>query len=233
MLAIFCLPRLCSARPRHRAGRVLILVLGLLGGSSLALAAELQLSFEDPQGQPVQYAVAALLPSKARDYGDRPTAMMDQSDQQFAPHVLAVRTNTLVRFPNSDNIRHHVYSFSPAKRFELRLYHGSTAEPVLFDQPGQVALGCNIHDSMLGYIYVVDSEWFAVSDADGRLSIKDLPPGDYQLQVQHPRLGADPITQTLSIAADEAHQKHLSLPALEPDPRNLEPESELERLFER
>lgn len=233
MLAISCLPRLGSSRPMHRAGQGLILILGLLGVSRLALAAEIQLSFEAPQGQPVQYAVAALLPSEARDSGDHPMAIMDQSDQQFAPHVLAVRTNTLVRFPNSDNIRHHVYSFSPAKRFELRLYHGSTAEPVLFDQPGRVALGCNIHDSMLGYIYVVDSQWFAVSDAEGRLSIKDVPPGDYQLQIQHPRLSASPILQSLSITAGEVHQQNLSLPALAPDPRNLEPESELERLFKR
>ncbi len=226
------LPSYCSFRLARYASQGAILLLGLLGLESV-LAAEVQLSFENPQKEPIQYAVAALLPGDAPDYRDRPTAVMDQSDQQFTPHVLAVRTNTLVRFPNSDNIRHHVYSFSPAKRFELRLYHGSTAEPVLFDQPGQVALGCNIHDSMLGYIYVVDSEWFAVSDAEGRLHIKDVPPGDYQLQVQHPRLGGESILQSLSIASGDTLQQRISLPALAPDPRNLEPESELERLFKR
>lgn len=233
MLSIPCLVCLNVARLARHAGQGALLVLVVLGLSSPAFAAEVQLSFESPQGQPVEFAVVALLPSQKLDYRDRPTAVMDQSDQQFAPHVLAVRTNTLVHFPNSDNIRHHVYSFSPAKRFELRLYHGSTAEPVLFDQAGQVALGCNIHDSMLGYIYVVDSEWFAVSDAEGRLSIDQVPPGDYQLQIQHPRLASGPIVRALSIGADETFTQHISLPALTPDPRNLEPESELERLFKR
>lgn len=227
------LPIQNCVRPVRYFGQSLILALALAALGSGAQAAEVQLSFENPQGQPVQYAVVALLPSEELDYRDRPTAIMDQSDQQFSPHVLAVRTNTLVRFPNSDNIRHHVYSFSPAKRFELRLYHGGTAEPVLFDQPGQVALGCNIHDSMLGYIYVVDSEWFAVSDAEGQLSIKDVPPGEYQLQVQHPRLSGAPMLQTLTIESAATHRQNLNLPALEPDPRNLEPESELERLFKR
>ncbi|WP_341936739.1 methylamine utilization protein [Marinimicrobium sp. C2-29] len=197
---------------------------------ALSLAAELTVEVRGPEGQALEHAVAALL-SEADD-SDRPEAVMDQRDRQFAPYVLAVRTNTLVRFPNSDDIRHHVYSFSPAKRFELRLYHGSTAEPVLFDQAGKVSLGCNIHDAMLGYIYVVDSQWYDVSDSDGRAVLADIPAGDYDLQIQHPRL-AEPLVQRISLAADDTLNETIELEALGPDPRAREPESDLQRLFDR
>lgn len=196
----------------------------------LSLAAELTVEVRGPEGRPLEHAVAALL-SEVSD-SDRPEAVMDQRDRQFAPYVLAVRTNTLVRFPNSDDIRHHVYSFSPAKRFELRLYHGSTAEPVLFDQAGKVSLGCNIHDAMLGYIYVVDSQWYDVSDSDGRAVLADIPAGDYDLQIQHPRL-AEPLVQRISLAADDTLNETIVLETLGPDPRAREPESDLQRLFDR
>ncbi|WP_434574216.1 methylamine utilization protein [Pseudomonas sp. Z3-8] len=123
-----------------------------------------------------------------------PSANMDQRNQQFAPHVLAVHTGTPIKFPNSDNIRHQVYSFSPAKRFELRLYEGTPSEPVLFDKPGVVVLGCNIHDRMLGYVFVTDDPRFAVSDAQGNVVLNDLPVGEYRVTLWHPRLkGMQPI----------------------------------------
>jgi hypothetical protein len=93
-----------------------------------------------------------------------------------------------VSFPNRDDIRHQVYSFSPAKRFELRLYKGTPSEPVLFDKPGLVVLGCNIHDWMVGYIYVTDDPWFAVSDATGTLHLDALPAGRYQVTLWHPQM---------------------------------------------
>lgn len=82
------------------------------------------------------------------------TYIMDQIDKQFVPYVLIVPQNNLVSFPNSDDIRHHVYSFSPTKKFELKLYSGRPKQPLLFDQHGIVTIGCNIHDAMVGYIYV-------------------------------------------------------------------------------
>ncbi|KJS04272.1 MAG: hypothetical protein VR73_14875 [Gammaproteobacteria bacterium BRH_c0] len=177
--------------------------------------------------------VAALLPAIAQtNPQDSTPAVMDQRDNQFVPHVIAVRTNTLVHFPNSDNIRHHVYSFSPAKRFELRLYHGTTAEPVLFDKPGQVVLGCNIHDSMLAYIYVVDSDYFAVSDPLGKLELQEIPPGEYQLLIQHPRYGK-PLAKTLTVSAGSVDEELIVLAPLQPDPRDIAPATELEALFKR
>jgi plastocyanin len=116
-----------------------------------------------------------------------PKADMDQRDQRFAPHVLAVRTGTQIRFPNSDDIRHQVYSFSPAKRFELRLYGGTPSDPVLFDKPGVVVLGCNIHDWMLGYVYVTDDPWFGVSNDKGTLILEQMPAGHYVATLWHPQ----------------------------------------------
>jgi hypothetical protein len=112
---------------------------------------------------------------------------MDQRSQQFDPTVLAVRSATAVVFPNSDHIRHQVYSSSPAKRFELRLYQGTPSEPVVFDQPGVVVLGCNIHDWMRGYGYVADDPWFAVTDEQGRLSLDQLPAGSFTATPWHPQ----------------------------------------------
>lgn len=154
-------------------------------------AGSLQLSFSDDAGNPLPDVVATLLSTSPQPgtqaSGTPAVAIVDQRDNQFVPHVSVVRTNTLVSFPNSDNVRHHVYSFSPVKSFELRLYHGTMSEPVLFDQPGQAVLGCNIHDSMLAYIYIVDTDYFAVSDVNGQLQIIDIAPGEYELQLQHPR----------------------------------------------
>lgn len=160
-----------------------------LGYCGVAQAAELQLTVKDAQGQPLADVVAALVPEQKLVFDKPLNAIIDQHNKMFVPSIMAIRTNTLVRFPNSDDIRHHVYSFSPAKKFELRLYHGMTAEPVLFDKPGTVVLGCNIHDSMVAYIFVVDTEYHAVGDAQGYIRIQ-APAGKYRLQVFHPRLTA-------------------------------------------
>jgi plastocyanin len=139
----------------------------------------------DAEGKPIEGAVVTL---QGPIGGELPaqTAIMDQVQKQFAPVVLAVHTSTKVTFPNSDNIRHHVYSFSPAKRFELRLYEGTPSEPITFDKPGVVVLGCNIHDWMVGYIYVTDDPWFATSDASGVAKLQ-LPAGKYNVTLWHPK----------------------------------------------
>ena len=195
-------------------------------------AGALTVTVLDPKGEPLADAVVAVLTDQPQNASaEAPEAIMDQRDRQFIPQVLAVRTDTLVRFPNSDNIRHHVYSFSPAKRFELRLYHGTTAEPVRFDQPGKVALGCNIHDAMLGYIYVVDTPWFGVSGSDGQVQFDELPAGRYQVELQHPRL-AEPVTRSLELEGESSPSLQVTLEPLQPDPRQRQSESELDRLFD-
>ena len=120
----------------------------------------------DQHGQPVRDAFVAIPEGSVSEVSKEP-AVMDQVDVKFVPHVLAVEEGREVIFPNSDNIRHHVYSFSKPKRFEIKLYKGVPKQPIRFEQPGLIALGCNIHDSMLGYIYVSPWPEFKVTDETG------------------------------------------------------------------
>ncbi len=149
-------------------------------------AASLNAQLFDQQGQPLANAVLTLKGGGAVPAGTL-KADMDQRNQEFVPQVLAVRTGTQVYFPNSDDIRHQVYSFSQPKRFELRLYEKTPSEPVQFDKPGLVVLGCNIHDWMVGYIYVTDDPWFGVTDANGQLKLDHLPPGRYTATLWSPQ----------------------------------------------
>jgi len=159
----------------------------LIGALGLVEAASLQGDVVDAKGAPLANAVVTLQ-GPAGGAAAPGKAVMDQQEMRFVPSVLAVRTGTAVIFPNRDDIRHQVYSFSPAKRFELRLYQGTPSEPVLFDKPGLVVLGCNIHDWMVGYIYVTDDPWFAVSDAQGKVRFDNLPAGDYRATLWHSAL---------------------------------------------
>lgn len=161
-----------------------------------ATAPCLELTLTDRDGAPVSGAVVTW----AGEPAPEPQApSVAQRDKTFVPHILAVRAGTEVRFPNFDRTRHHIYSFSPAKRFEVKLYGAGEAPTVTFDKPGTVVLGCNIHDWMLGYIFVTDADAFAVSDADGRLRIPDEDGGASELVVWHPEL-ADGTPQPLEVA---------------------------------
>lgn len=120
--------------------------------------------------------------------------VVDQVDKAFDPFVSAVRRGTRVSFPNSDNIRHHVYSFSPAKTFEIRLYQDEPpGPPIAFDSTGVVALGCNIHDNMLSYVFVTDRPFFDVTDSNGRARFESELPIT-TVDVWHPALSADART---------------------------------------
>jgi plastocyanin len=129
------------------------------------------------------------------------TAIIDQINKQFVPRINVVRTGTVVTFPNSDQIRHQVYSFSPAKVFSLKLYAATPSAPVIFDKPGLVTLGCNIHDKMVAFVAVVDTPYFAKADASGK-AVFDLPPGRYRLRVWHPALASAIAPE--EIAVDKA-----------------------------
>ena len=128
------------------------------------------------------------------------SASIDQVNKQFLPRINVVRAGTAVSFPNSDNIRHQVYSFSQPKVFTLKLYAGTSAAPVLFDKPGMVVLGCNIHDKMLAFVAVVDTPYFAKTDGAGKASF-DLPSGRYRLRVWHPNLADKAPVQTIAVQA--------------------------------
>ena len=131
-----------------------------------------------------------------------------------------MKLGTAVSFPNRDNIRHHVYSFSSARKFELPLYIGTPAAPIVFDKPGPVALGCNIHDRMVAYIYVVATPHFAKTVADGKARLDGLPAGAYEARVWHARLrGATEATTTpITLIEDEEGRLTFTL-SLKPDSR--------------
>jgi plastocyanin len=153
---------------------------------ALSAPSGLSITVADSSGGPLADAVVVAEPAAgAPKPPPGQKGIMDQRNLQFVPGVLVVQTGTAVDFPNSDQVRHQVYSFSEAKTFQLGLYAGRAHDPVIFNRAGLVTLGCNIHDSMLGYIYVTDSPWFGRTGADGTLRLHDLPPGDYTVRVWH------------------------------------------------
>lgn len=167
--------------------------------ASPAVAARLE-STLSAQGAPLEDAVVSLSSAHAAIANAGTRATVDQRGSQFVPHVLAVQAGTSVTFPNSDQIQHQVYSFSAPRRFELPLYAGTQASPIRFEQTGIVVLGCNIHDWMIGYVVVVDTPYFAKSDARGMLSI-EAPPGKYRLRAWHERQGGAPYEQDVMLVA--------------------------------
>lgn len=155
-----------------------------------AIAGDLRATVRDRDGKPVADAVVVAVPTSAAAIAASPPggAKEDQHNKEFVPRVLPIQVGTRVHFPNNDDIRHHVYSFSPAKTFELPLYSGTPSSPVVFDKPGVVVLGCNIHDWMVGYIYVSESPYFARTDGSGKATLSGLPAGEYTVRVWHPQL---------------------------------------------
>lgn len=179
----------------------------LLSFSTRAHATELRVQLSAGEAQvDMSEAVVSLhssAPHPTPTGGGR--AVMDQRASSFLPRILPVRVGTRVSFPNSDRIRHQVYSFSEAKPFELPLYAGAEAPPVDFDKPGVVVVGCNIHDSMIGYVVVLDTPHFVRAGQDGTAQL-DAPPGVYRLQVWHPRLAGPALQRSITLEAGKAQR---------------------------
>ena len=179
-------------------------------GAAHAQTAQIAATVTDEKGQPLADAVVVAVPADGNlrppaKAGERPRAgVVDQVDKEFTPKVTAILVGTPVTFPNYDNVRHQVYSFSAAKRFELPLYAGVPAEPVVFDKPGVVVLGCNIHDWMIGYVYVSESPYFAKTGKDGKALLADLPLRIYTVRVWHPQLESAEETTRKSVDAAQA-----------------------------
>ncbi len=194
------LPQFPRARPWAPLSLGGLLLCALPG---LAAAASWQFQVRSPEGQPLADAVVAVeIKGPTRTTSAR--AEIAQRDRRFIPNVLVVQTGTAVSFPNQDSVRHHVYSFSPAKRFDIKLYAGTPAEPIVFDKPGVAPLGCNIHDRMSAFVVVVDTPVFGKTDEQGLLTL-DLPPGEHLLRLWHPsRLQPQLVEQRLSVAAGQA-----------------------------
>ena len=188
----------------------------LFGYATPGLAAELRVIVKDHHGKLVADAVVLATASdpKSALRAKPPQDAVDQVDKQFVPYVKPIFVGSKVRFPNSDNIRHQVYSFSPAKKFELPLYGGTDAPPVVFDKSGVVVLGCNIHDWMVGYIYVSETPFFAKTAAAGTATMDDLPPGEYTVRLWHPSMeqGEETTARRITLSADAPTSVEWELP---------------------
>lgn len=174
--------------------RVLLAFLVAVAAVSPAAVAAATVAIEvrSGDGKPLAGAVV-IVESAARPAGPITfdyAYQMAQQNIQFVPHVLIVPVGASVSFPNRDKVRHHVYSFSRAKKFDLKLYGKDETRSVVFDQPGVVALGCNIHDAMSGFIVVVNTPFAAQTDAAGHVALSGVPAGGATVRVWHPTIRA-------------------------------------------
>lgn len=176
----------------------LILALVALGLGTTAQAADLTFIVRDGAGKPVADAVVIA------DATGRAVApgrfVINQKAMAFVPYVLVIPVGSTIEFGNLDPFRHHVYSFSPARKFELKLFGQGQTRPVRFDKPGVISIGCNIHDSMQAFIQVVSTPFAGKTDRNGRLVLRDVPPSLRAVRIWHPRLRV-PANQ-LTIAVD-------------------------------
>ncbi len=192
-----------------------------------AAAAELHVQIADERGKPVSDAIVRVLPADASAATERVapiparTLVVDQRDEQFIPYVAVFRPGDRAVFRNSDVTRHHVYSFSPTKTFEMVVNPGESTPPLLLDRTGIVAVGCNIHDHMRTWLFVSDTPRIAVTGANGAALFSGLAAGHYRVVVWHPQLRPrqPEVAGDLTLATDSASD---SLPlrlSLLPDPR--------------
>lgn len=205
------------ARPRSLPGVAVLAALAM--AAQTAAAGNLVLQALDGAGKPLPGA-AMFLESREAKAASRPMTGVDivQQKRQFDPMVTVVTAGSAVNFPNRDTVRHHLYSFSPVKKFEIKLYVGTPAAPVVFDQPGIAALGCNIHDTMAAWVVVVETPYHGITGADGRLQLPQVPAGHYRLRTWHPGLppGAPALDQALVVPASGTAQAQVALAGVTP-----------------
>ncbi len=176
-----------------------------------ATAAPLELQFVGVDGKGIKGGVVVTLRSTdaSRPLSRPIPTVLDQVHRQFTPHVLVIPLGSKVSFPNSDTVANQVYSFSPAKRFELPLYSGKAVPQESFDREGVVTVGCNIHDQMRAYVYVVEAQYYGRADEVGRWSVPNVEPGEYQLTIWHPlsRAQKPVLEQRVTVGAQGAPLK--------------------------
>ena len=189
-----------------------------------AACADLRVLVSDQHGQPVADAVVGVLPPPDMAQPPSPAPKLHTVNQvalTFVPYIEVVRPGDQVVFHNSDRTRHHVYSFSAVKSFEFMLSPGESSAPLLLERPGVVAVGCNIHDSMIAFLYVSDAPWLARTGADGVATLRGLPAGSVTVQAWQPRLRpgrAREVAENVALAEGQPRQLSFKL-ALLPDTR--------------
>ena len=181
------------------------LAASLLMAASVTLAATLTVQVNDSTGAPLADVVIVAEPDGAAAM-PRPmkAGEIEQRGLKFVPLVSVIQTGSRVSFPNNDKVKHHIYSFSPAKKFDQKLYSGVAAAPQVFDKAGIVVLGCNIHDRMVSYIKVVDSPYFAKTGADGVARIEVPGSAKYAVSAWHYNGAGAAAEQALAVKGDGA-----------------------------
>lgn len=202
----------------NRPGWAQSCLLALLGtlAAHTAAAATLGVIVQTSDGKALQGAVVTATPLDGAAHRAAPLkAVMDQVNRAFLPDLLVIPTGSTVVFPNSDSVSHQIYSFSPAKRFQLPLYHGTPYPPVHFDQAGVVTLGCNIHDEMVGYLVVTDATYFGRTDERGSWS-GEVAAGRYRVTIWHPRARDNETDLAREITVGDSDRSDLRLRLLKP-----------------
>lgn len=205
--------------PSFKALAGLLALLALVAGT--ARAATLVISVRGADGRPLQGAVVTATPLDGSPRKPAPIkVVMDQVNRSFQPDLLVIPVGSTVSFANSDTVSHQIYSFSPAKRFQLPLYRGTPYPPVHFDQAGVVTLGCNIHDEMVGYLLVTDALYYGRTDTAGAWSI-EVARGRYRISIWHPRLRDDAADLDRELTVGDTDHAEITLrltKALQPPP---------------
>ena len=183
----------------------LICLLGLSCIAGHAYAGQLSVLVTSQADVPLENAVVYAEPVNKISMPAPDAAAIEQKNKKFLPLVTVAQTGASITFPNHDTVRHHVYSFSPAKTFELKLYSGVPSTPVIFDKAGTVVLGCNIHDQMLAFVQIVDTPYFGKTDAEGKVKILNIPNGQYTLKVWHYALVKEnvPLEQSIAVKGND------------------------------
>ncbi|MCG6273811.1 methylamine utilization protein [Vibrio vulnificus] len=180
------------------------------------LAADLTIRVFTQQGEPLENAVVFLKSDALlQSLQPMPVTELSQNNRTFTPNVLVITKGSAVEFPNRDRVRHHVYSFSNAKTFELKLYSGRPEKPVVFDKAGVVEIGCNIHDSMLAWILVSDTPLFAKTNNNGEVHFTQQPADTYQIEVWHSALPfGSPLVTKSAVLTENNSAVEIVMPAL-------------------
>ena len=175
-------------------------------------AGSLAIQIVDDKHEPLADAVVYLTSEQPHALAVNESFEIEQKNKTFHPFVTIMPTGATASFPNRDGIGHHVYSFSPAKNFQLPLSEHESTEKLTFNKPGVVTVGCNIHDWMVAYIYVVDTDYYAKTGADGHAAIDNLPAGEYTIYIAHPGMkSVQPLTQSINVAVDGENRLEFSL----------------------
>lgn len=191
---------------RARSTVLFVMLAAASAASPVSHASGVTVQVSDTAGNPLPDTVVyveaeggAALPRQGKG------AEIEQKGLKFIPLVTVVQVGSRIDFPNNDRVRHHIYSFSPAHKFDQKLYSGTSASPQIFDKAGVVVLGCNIHDKMVAYIRVVETPYFGKTDSAGVARI-DVPAGGrYVVKAWHYNMaGGQPQEQALALKAGDA-----------------------------